>query len=61
MNTICKGKHVLLLERDGWEYVERKKGKEAVAIIAETDDGRVILSARTDLARHHLRNSRVFT
>ncbi len=44
MKTVCEGKRVLLLERDGWEYVERKKGKEAVAIIAITDDRRVILT-----------------
>ena len=24
---------LLLLERDGWEYVERQKGKAAVAVI----------------------------
>jgi ADP-ribose pyrophosphatase len=44
MKTICEGKRVLLLDRDGWEFVERKKGKEAVAIIAVTDDNRVILT-----------------
>ena len=41
---ICEGKRVLLLDRDGWEFVERKKGKEAVAVIALTDDNRVILT-----------------
>jgi ADP-ribose pyrophosphatase len=40
---IFEGKHVIVCERDGWEYVERKKGKEAVAIIAVTDDGKAIL------------------
>jgi ADP-ribose diphosphatase len=44
MKTICEGKRVLLLDRDGWEFVERKKGKEAVAVIALTDDNRVILT-----------------
>ena len=44
MKTICEGKRVLLLDRDGWEFVERKKGKEAVAIIAVTHDNRVILT-----------------
>lgn len=39
-----EGKHVLVLERDGWEYVERKKAKEAVAIIAVTNDGKLILT-----------------
>ncbi len=44
MKTICTGKRVLLLEEDDWEYVERKRGKEAVAIVALTDDGRLILT-----------------
>src|SRR5712691_6897570 len=44
MRTICEGKHLLLLDNDDWEYVERKKGKEAVAIVAVTDDDRVILT-----------------
>jgi ADP-ribose pyrophosphatase len=42
MNTIYEGKHVLVLEEDDWQYVERKKGKEAVAVLAETDEGEVI-------------------
>ena len=37
-------KDLLILENDGWEYVERKKAKEAVAILAVNDDGRVILT-----------------
>jgi len=44
MRKLCEGERVLLLERDGWEYVERKKGKEAVVVIALTEDGRVILT-----------------
>jgi ADP-ribose diphosphatase len=44
MKTVCSGKRVLLLENDDWEYVERKKGKSAVAIVARTDDGRLILT-----------------
>lgn len=44
MKTIFEGKHVLVLERDGWQYVERKKGKEAVVVIAETEDGEIILT-----------------
>lgn len=44
MKTICEGKHVVVRERDGWEFVERKKAREAVAVVAETDDGRVILT-----------------
>lgn len=44
MNYPIEGKHVVVLERDGWEYVERKKGKEAVAVIAMTEDGKLILT-----------------
>jgi ADP-ribose pyrophosphatase len=42
MKTIFEGKKVVVIERDGWEFVERKKGKSAVAILAVTDDDRVI-------------------
>jgi len=35
---------LLLLERDGWEFVERKKGKSAVAVIAVTDAGEIVLT-----------------
>lgn len=44
MNTIFEGKHVLVLERDDWQYVERKKGKSAVAVIAVTEDEKVLLT-----------------
>jgi ADP-ribose pyrophosphatase len=44
MKTIFEGDHVLVLERDHWQYVERKKGKSAVAVIAVTDDGEVLLT-----------------
>jgi ADP-ribose pyrophosphatase len=43
MGQIFEGKHVLVLERDGWEFVERKKGKSAVVILAVTDDDHIIL------------------
>jgi ADP-ribose pyrophosphatase len=46
---IFEGKHVLVLERDGWEFVERTKGKTAVAVIAMTDDEKIIL---TEQIRH---------
>jgi len=42
MGQIFEGKHVLVLEREGWEFVERKKGKSAVVILAVTDDDHVI-------------------
>jgi len=40
---VIEGKYVLVLERDGWEYVERKRGKEAVIVIAATDDDKLVL------------------
>jgi len=43
MKKIFEGKHVIVRERDGWEFVERKKAKEAVAIVAVAD-GRLILT-----------------
>src|SRR2546421_6684175 len=43
MTSVFEGKHLLVLERDDWEFVERKKGKSAVVILAVTDDDRVIL------------------
>lgn len=39
---IFEGKHVIVLERDDWEFVERKKGKSSVAILAVTDDDRIL-------------------
>jgi ADP-ribose pyrophosphatase len=44
LKTVFEGDHLLVKERDGWQFVERKKGKTAVAVIAQTDDGRVILT-----------------
>jgi ADP-ribose pyrophosphatase len=42
MKPIFEGKKLLVFENDGWEFAERKKGKSAVAILAVTDDDRVI-------------------
>ena len=39
---VFEGKKVLVLEHDGWEFVERIKGKSAVAILAVTDDDRIL-------------------
>jgi ADP-ribose pyrophosphatase len=44
METVFEGKHLLVIERDDWQYVERKKGKSAVAVVAETEEGEVILT-----------------
>ena len=43
MKTVFEGKHVLVKERDGWEFVERKSATEAAAVIAVTDDDELIL------------------
>jgi ADP-ribose pyrophosphatase len=40
---VAEGKRLVLLENEGWEYAERKKGQEAVAVIAVAD-GRAILT-----------------
>jgi ADP-ribose pyrophosphatase len=44
MKIVFEGDHVYVLERDHWQYVERKKGKEAAAVLAETDGGEIILT-----------------
>jgi ADP-ribose pyrophosphatase len=44
MHTVYEGKHVFVKERDGWEYVERKNATEAVAVIAVTEAGELVLT-----------------
>jgi ADP-ribose pyrophosphatase len=44
MTTIFEGNHLLVKERDDWQYVERKSATEAVAVLAETDDGAIVLT-----------------
>jgi ADP-ribose pyrophosphatase len=44
MKTIFEGDHVLVLEHDGWQYVERKTAKTGVAVVAETPDGELVLT-----------------
>ena len=44
MKTIFEGKHLFVKERDDWQYVERKSSTEAVAVVAETDDGALVLT-----------------
>ena len=44
MHTVFEGKHVFVRERDGWEFVERKSAREAVAVIAITDAGELVLT-----------------
>ena len=43
MKTIFKGKKIVVRERDGWEFVERKSAREAVAIVAVAK-GRLVLT-----------------
>lgn len=44
MKTIYEGRHLLVRENDGWEFAERPKAKEAAAVYAETEAGRVIFT-----------------
>lgn len=44
MKTVAEGKKVVVYERDGWEYVERKSAKEAVAVVALNERGELILT-----------------
>jgi ADP-ribose pyrophosphatase len=39
---VFEGKHLLVLERDNWQFVERTKGQSAVVILAVTDDDRIL-------------------
>ncbi len=43
MRKIFDGKEIVVFERDGWEFVERTRAKEAVAIVAIIDS-RLILT-----------------
>lgn len=40
--TLAKGRHLQLLSIKGWEYAQRTKVKEVVAIVASTADGLLI-------------------
>jgi ADP-ribose pyrophosphatase len=44
MKTIFEGDHLLVKENDGWQYAERKSATEAVAVVAVTDRGEIILT-----------------
>ncbi|HUR83003.1 MAG TPA: NUDIX hydrolase [Thermoanaerobaculia bacterium] len=44
MKTVFEGDHLLVKERDHWQYAERKSATEAVAVIAVTDRGDIILT-----------------
>lgn len=49
MKTVFEGNHLLVKESSDWQFAERKKGKTAVAVVAETEQGEVIL---TEQFRH---------
>lgn len=42
--VIFESERLFVLERDGWQFVERKSADRAVAVIAITDDGAAILT-----------------
>jgi ADP-ribose pyrophosphatase len=42
-DILFEGKKLNVLTRDDWEFVERKKGKSAVAIAAVTPQGKLLL------------------
>ncbi|HUP45791.1 MAG TPA: NUDIX domain-containing protein, partial [Thermoanaerobaculia bacterium] len=42
MKKVAETERLLILDDDGWQYVERKKGKEAVVVLAQ-DGTSVIL------------------
>jgi ADP-ribose pyrophosphatase len=44
MKIVFEGDHLYVFERDGWQYVERKKSREAAAVLAETDGGEIVLT-----------------
>jgi ADP-ribose pyrophosphatase len=41
--TLCEGKHLVFLRRDGWEFVEHRTAREAAMIVAVTPDSRIVL------------------
>ena len=44
MKTLFESKRLVVKENDDWQWVERAKGKSAVAVIALTHDGKLILT-----------------
>jgi hypothetical protein len=38
-----RGRHLDLIDRDGWEFVSRRRGREVVGIVAWTRDDRLLL------------------
>src|SRR5262245_42296252 len=42
--VLCEGRHMVFLDRDGWEYVEHRTAKEAAMIVALTDRREIVLA-----------------
>jgi ADP-ribose pyrophosphatase len=42
--VVAEGRYLRMVSENGWEYAERSRGLEAVAIIAVTADGELILT-----------------
>ena len=42
--ALSEGRHMLFLQRDGWEYVEHRTAKEAAMIVALTARGEIVLA-----------------
>lgn len=43
VTPIAETKHLRLVERDGWSYVERANASGVVCIVACTDEGKIVL------------------
>jgi len=43
VDVLCEGRHLRLLKRGKWEYVERHGRAQGVMIVAVTPDGRLLL------------------
>jgi ADP-ribose pyrophosphatase len=41
---LCKGRHMVFLRRNGWEYVEHRTAPEAAMIVAITPDDEIVLA-----------------
>ena len=42
-NILYRGKHISLIQREGWEVATRNTNRPAVAVVAVTHDRRVVL------------------
>jgi ADP-ribose pyrophosphatase len=40
---LFEGEHLVFRRRQGWEYVEHRRAKESVMVLARTSDGAVVL------------------